>query len=134
MGKGTYPNGGLIAANVGDPAIIYVTITAAADVQASGYAVTKGGDYVSAVTRPAEGDMKIALRQGFPQFLGFSFLGSTRAGSFPYLDTAASIGDGTDPHIDLTWQEGDPLADKDPDSAVIQLALHVKRTKTGFSA
>lgn len=133
MGQGFYANGGRIWSNKGEPAILYFKVTAAADVAASGYTVNEGGDFVSAVTRTAEGDMKIALRQGFPAFLGLELLSTTRADSRMYLDNATNIGSATDPHVDVTFREGTP-ADTDPDSAVMHFALHVKRTQTSFAA
>ncbi len=119
-------NGGRIFANHPEPWEVSFKVTAAADVAANGYTVNdSGGGLISACTRTAEGDMKIALAEPLAGFRGLSMIAS-RADSKLTMDNITSIGTASDPHIDVTFTEGG--ADTDPDSSVMYFTLRFYRT------
>lgn len=118
MAENFFPNGGRVFCSEHEPVMIPFKITAAADVAANGYAVSDGGEFVSEVTRTAEGKAKIALRQAFPGFLGLD-LTTTRTATTMVLENDTSS-DASDPHLDVEFQTvAASPADVDPDSAVM---------------
>ena len=97
---------------------IYATITAAADVQVSGYTVTKGSKYISACARTAEGKAKLSFTDRYKECKMVHMI-STRPSSVVNIENDSI--DTTDPHIDLEFQNA--AADTDPDSAVMKFCF-----------
>lgn len=125
-------SGGKMYCNRPQPFTVVAKITAASDVEASGYTVTEGKDYVSAVTRTAEGKAKIALRQSFPRFDGFDLTTDELASTCTLENDSSSSG--SDPHLDVRFQSiGTTPADTDPDSAVMIFRLHFGMTSNADS-
>lgn len=119
------PNGGRILSNEHQPAILYVKFTGAADVEANGYTVNDGTEVVSAVTRTAEGKLKIAFRKAYPALLAIDIIHSGLAKTVTIENNTLTTP--SDPHIDLEVQSvGTTPADVDPDSVVFYAAVHVK--------
>lgn len=123
MSDRQFPNSGRMYCNEYFPVAIFGKITAAADVAANGYTVTEGGEFITSVTRTAEGVARILLSDTYNQLLSVQAILSLDDYTVHY--TAEDV-DGSTPYIDLTFRTG--AADTDPDSAIIFLAIHLKNS------
>lgn len=117
-------NGGKVFSVEYEHWCLFAKIAAAADVEASGYAVTDGGEAVASVARAAEGQMTITLGQKWAALLGVDFDCSIDDQIFVVTANTAS----TTKTISVTCRpHGDAgCADTDPDSAVIGMRIWVK--------
>lgn len=109
--------------NVPELVTIHARITAAADVDASGYTVTTGSHYISSVTKSAEGIAVVTMKDPYQALEGLSCLLSIDDHTVTVDST--SLNDST-PTINLTFRTG--AADADPDSAEIYLTLHLRNS------
>ena len=123
-----FPNGGRIFSNRPEPCSVDFKVTAAADTEADGYTVNgSGGGLVTACTRTAEGDMKIALSDPLAGFRGLRMI-STEPDSMLTMDNITNIAAVSDPHIDVTFTVAG--TDADPDAGVMHFILDFYRTTT----
>lgn len=99
---------------------VFAKITAAADVQANGYTIDLGKDFLASVTRSAEGIMVVTTKMPWKQLIGCEIMPDTLSLARPRYTSNSSSGQ----TVTFTWeQEANKTTDTDPDGTVFWLRL-----------
>jgi hypothetical protein len=111
---------------------MHIRLTGAADVEASGYTITKGSGYLTSATRTGEGVIQLAFKDRFKQIVGCHVLSSLQD-IVPYL-SAVSLDDAT-PTIDITCElfSDSAGAAVDPDSGILDITLEFCPSGLGYT-
>jgi hypothetical protein len=125
MANRNFPSGPVRASD--ELVMISLRATGAADVQANGYTLNDGAQYVASVARTAEGIARITLRDTYHRFLGASVVPSIAR--IPAISAQApqAAGGAT---VDITFFN-DAGAASDPDSAVLYIVLSFAQSSVG---
>jgi len=113
-----------VRAGVNELVFVELKVTGAADVNANGYTVDRGGGYVATVARGGEGVMNVTLRDPWPALL-MCAVTISKADTVPSLSAESVAASKT---FSVTFTTAGSAAD--PDSAVIRLLLAFSNSAT----